>query len=538
MEPQRFLQETDDRHLISSLNEFSAPKNDNRVVQLCKPFVVLSKNTYSAPVTLPLGLAYLGSVLEKAGYNTKILDAFGDSNPVLIKRNVDNIYNVQGLDTKEIIKKIDPNALIFGLSLMFTQEWILHRELIKEVKKAFPNLIIVVGGEHPSAIPEYVLRNCLEIDYVIRGEGELSLLELVHSIYNGKDTSEISGVCSINDKNEFIDNGLSHRIKYIDEIPRPAWHLLKVENYFNDYSTTGLARGRNMAILATRGCPYQCTFCSSPSMWTTRYVMRDPKDLVDEMEWLIDEFSVTSFEFYDLTAIVKKDWTLKFCDELKKRNLNEITWQLPVGTRTEALDEDTLQAIYDTGCRFITYSPESGSTSTLKIIKKKVMLERVVKSMKTAVKIGHTIRLNFIIGFPHETIWDCIRTIGFAIKCALRYGVSDINFSIFAPYPGSELFKQLEEQKIIKIDDKYFKSLLVQFDLTKSISYSNNVSGIILMILRFVGFSISYLSIYLSRPKKIIDLIFNIFKKKFVANNLIEQRVYDMIIRSKLKSKQ
>jgi len=537
MKPQKFIKEKDDRHVSDSLVEFAVPDGDTRVVQLCKPFVVLSKNTYSAPVTLPLGLAYIGGVLEKAGYKTKILDAIGDTKPVLIKRNVDNLYNVQGLDAKEIIDRIHPDAKVFGLSLMFTQEWILHRELIKQIKKARPNLTIVVGGEHPTAVPEYILRNCSYIDYVIRGEGELSLLELVHSIYNNKETKDINGVCLIDKNNNFIDNGLSKRIEYIDEIPRPAWHLLKVKNYFNDYFTSGLARGRNMAILATRGCPYQCTFCSSPSMWTTRYVMRDPKDLADEMEWLIEEFGATSFEFYDLTAIIKKEWTLDFCNELKKRNLNDITWQLPVGTRTEALDEDTLQAIYDTGCRFITYAPESGSEGTLKTIKKKVKLDRLSKSMKTAVKIGHTIRLNFIIGFPHETFLDCVRTIFFAIKSAIKHGVSDINFAIFAPYPGSELFKQLEEKKKVKLDDNYIKKLLVQFDLTKSFSYCDNVPGIILMILRFLGFSLSYLTIYLSRPKKILNLIQNIFKKKFVANSLIEQRVYDMIIRARLKSK-
>ena len=157
--------------------------------------------------------------------------------------------------------------------------------------------------------------------------------------------------------------------------------------------------------------------------------------------------------------------------------------------------------------------------------------------MKTAVKIGHTIRLNFIIGFPHETFLDCVRTILFAIKSAIKHGVSDINFAIFAPYPGSELFKQLEEKKKVKLDDNYIKKLLVQFDLTKSFSYCDNVPGIILMILRFLGFSLSYLTIYLSRPKKILNLIQNIFKKKFVANSLIEQRVYDMIIRARLKSK-
>ena len=537
MKPKKFVKESDSRHLSSSLIEFSAPKNDNRVVHLCKPFVVLSKNTYSAPVTLPLGLAYLGGVLEKAGYNTKILDAIGDTKPVLIKRNVEDIYNVQGLDTKGIIERIDPNTMIFAISLMFTQEWILHREFIKEVKKTLPHLIIVVGGEHPTSIPEYVLRDCREIDYVVCGEGELSMLELVHAVFNNKDTSKINGVCSINKKNEFTDNGLSKRIEYINEIPRPAWHLLKVENYFNDYFTSGLARGRNMAILATRGCPYQCTFCSSPSMWTTRYVMRDPKDLADEMEWLIAEFGANSFEFYDLTAIIKKEWTLEFCNELKKRELNHITWQLPVGTRTEALDKETLQAIYDTGCRFITYAPESGTDKTLKMIKKKVKLDRLTLSMKNAVKIGHIIRLNFIIGFPHETFFDCLKTVFFAYYCAFRYGVSDINFAIFAPYPGSELFKQLEEQKRIKVCDNYIKNLLIQFDLTKSFSYCNKVPGIMLMILRILGFSISYLIIYLTRPKKIINLIMNILRDKFVANSLIEQRVYDMLVRNKLKSK-
>jgi len=537
MQPQKFIKEKDNRHIVDSLIEFRAPKDDKRVVHLCKPFVVLSKNTYSAPVTLPLGLAYIGGVLEKAGYKTRILDAIGDTKPVLIKRNVHNLYSVQGLDAQEIIERIDMNAKIFALSLMFTQEWILHRELIKKVRKARPDLIIVVGGEHPSAISEYVLRDCSAIDYVVRGEGELSLLELVYSIYNKKDPTKIEGVCFIDNKNNFVDNGLSKRIEYIDEIPKPAWHLLNVENYFNDYFTSGLARGRNMAILATRGCPYQCTFCFSPSMWTTRYVMRDPKDLVDEMEWLISEYRANSFEFYDLTAIIKKEWTLEFCDEMKKRNLIDITWQLPVGTRTEVLDEETLQAIYDTGCRFITYAPESGTDNTLKMIKKKVKLDRLTLSMKNAVKIGHTIRLNFIIGFPHETFFDCLRTVLFAYYCAFRYGVSDINFAIFAPYPGSELFKQLEEQKKIKINDQYIENLLIQFDLTKSFSYCNHVSGIKLMILRILGFSGSYIIIYLSRPKKIFNLIMNILKNKFVANSLIEQRVYDMIVRRKLKSK-
>jgi len=530
-----WVKELDSRHMDSSLSSFKAPKNDNRVITLCKPFVVFSKNSYSSPVTLPLGLAYLGGVLEKAGYKIKIIDATGGERPIKITRSKDNQYNLQGLTSDEILEKIDPNTFIFGISLMFSQEWIIHRSLIEKIKKKYPKIIIVAGGEHSSAIPEYILKDCPSIDYVIRGEGEFSMLEFAYNIFNEKNISNIPGLCFINKDNKFIDNGLSKRIEHIDKLPRPAWHLLEPENYFNDYYTLGLATGRNMPILATRGCPFQCTFCSSPSMWTTRYIMRDPKDIVDEIEWLIREYKANDFEFFDLTAIIKKSWILEFCNEIKKRNLNNITWQLPVGTRTESLDEEVLKAIYDTGCHFVCYAPESGSNKSLEVIKKRVKIDRLVKSIKTSVKIGHTAKLNFIIGFPHETLSDCLRTIWFGVYCAIRLGVSDILFSVFSPYPGSELFEDLKKNKKIKVDDNYFNKLHAQFDFTKGDSYCENVSGKTLIILRLLGFFLCYAAIYLSRPVRIYRLFKKILKKKFSPDNLFEQRIYEFYLRHKQK---
>ena len=108
----------------SSLSAFKVSKDDKRVITLCKPFVVFSKNSYSSPVTLPLGLAYLGGVLEKAGYKTKIIDATGEKRPIQITRSEDNEYNIQGLTTEQIIERIDSNTYIFGISLMFSQECI------------------------------------------------------------------------------------------------------------------------------------------------------------------------------------------------------------------------------------------------------------------------------------------------------------------------------------------------------------------------------------------------------------------------------
>jgi len=530
-----WVRELDPRHMDETLSLFKAPSNEKRVITLCRPFVVLSKTSYSSPVTLPLGLAYVAGVLEKANYKVNIIDSTGEQKPIKIRRSKDNVYNLQGLTPDEILERIDPNTFIFGISLMFSSEWIVHRPFIEEIKKKFPKMIIVAGGEHSTAIPEYVLRDCPSIDYVIRGEGEFSMLEFSYNLFHNKSPKDIPGICYIDKKtNEFINGGPSKRIEHIDKLPRPAWHLLKPENYFNDFFTSGLARGRNMPILATRGCPFQCTFCSSPTMWTTRYIMRNPKEIVDEIVWLIKTYKATDFEFFDLTAIIKKSWILEFCKKIKDRGLDNITWQLPVGTRSEALDDETLQVIFDTGCRFITYAPESGSEKTLKIIKKKVKIDRLSKSVKSAVKIGHTARLNFIIGFPHETLSDCIKTIFFGIYSAFKLGVSDINYAVFAPYPGSELFEKLKKEKKLKMDDGYFMRLLVQFDLTKGDSYCENVSGKTLGILRFLGFSLSYISIYISRPKIIFNLIKSICSKKFYANNLLEQRLYDIYIRYKL----
>ena len=166
---QNWIQELDPRHMDSTLSSFKAPKNDIRIITLCKPFVVFSKNSYSSPVTLPLGLAYIGGVLEKADYKVKIIDSTGEKRPMRIKRSLDNQYNIQGLSTEEILEKIDPNTFILGISLMFSQHWIGHRTLIQKIKSKFPKIIIVAGGEHSTAMPEYVLRDCSSIDYVIRG---------------------------------------------------------------------------------------------------------------------------------------------------------------------------------------------------------------------------------------------------------------------------------------------------------------------------------------------------------------------------------
>ena len=310
---------------------FANPDPESRrTVTIVKPPVVFSRRSYSVPLTLPIGPAYLSAALESAGYRVRLLDCPGGALD-RIRPSQDGRFNLQGLDAREAAESIDPETDILGISIMFSQEWPYVREFIKVLRTAFPRATIVIGGEHSTAMPEHCLRDGGVVDYVVMGEGELTFLELVHTLRTGGSPREVQGVAFL-DEGRLVNGGLAPRMARVEAMPWPAWHLLDLEPYFVPNYTMGLALGRNLTILATRGCPYQCTFCSSPTMWTTRYTMRDVKDVVDEIEFDVATFGANSIDFYDLTAIVKKDWILKFSAELERRGI-QVNWQLPSGTR-------------------------------------------------------------------------------------------------------------------------------------------------------------------------------------------------------------
>src|SRR5262249_6972104 len=155
------------------------------------------------------------------------------------------------------------------------------------------------------------------------------------------------------------------RIRNVDDLPLPAWDGFPMEEYLSTRNGNGVYRGRAMGILATRGCPYKCTFCSNPSMYGNLWMPRSPAKVLDEIELYIKKYNAQNIDFYDLTFVLRKSWILEFCREIERRGL-VFTWQLPTGTRSEVIDREVSEALYRTGCRNITYAPESGSPETLK----------------------------------------------------------------------------------------------------------------------------------------------------------------------------
>ncbi len=466
--------------------------------------------TSNALTTPPIGVAYLVGFVRAKGYDVRIIDALGEG---MLKYEPWEPFTellLHGLTIEDIIAKID---ILFSkticISNMFSQDWPHTRTLIKKIKEKYSESIIILGGEHITAATEFLLIECKSIDFAVRGEGEETLVHLLDALNSLSPIEEVEGIGFINKQGEYIQTKNRKRITTIDELPYPAWDLVPLENYLSTGSGMGVNKGRNMPIIATRGCPFACTFCSNPSMWTQRWVARDPKKVVDEMEFWMKTYHVNNFDFYDLTAIIKKEWILEFCKELDKRGL-QVTWQLPSGTRSEAIDEEVTLWMKKTGCSNIVYAPESGSERTLKRIQKKVHLPHLLKSMKAAVNAGIFVKMNIVIGFPDDTIKDIFETYMFLMKCA-RIGVHDVFIYSFTPYPGSALFERLKKEgKIKEMNDEYFYQLTTYTKITDAISYTKYLTSRQLKYFKLIGMMLFYMCALGLHPLYMVKVLKNL----------------------------
>jgi anaerobic magnesium-protoporphyrin IX monomethyl ester cyclase len=495
-------------------------------VTLVRPAIVSSKGAMSDPVVPPIGLGYLAAVLLKEGVDVHVIDAtIGD---VANQVTACDGFVLHGLDVAETVKRVPIETNVIGISCMFSQDWLSAKALIRALRTRFPAAMIVVGGEHATALSEGCLRQCPEIDVIVRGEGEETLAELVFTFEDRARLSEIAGVAYLDDSNRYVQTPARDRITKVNEIPWPAWHLFPMEAYLSTTNAFGANRGRSMGVIATRGCPYECTFCSNPRMYGRQWLAREPDDVLDEIERYIRDYSVDNIDFFDLTMVLKRQWILDFCRKAEERGLT-FTWQLPSGTRSEAIDEDVSRALYRTGCRNVAYAPESGSEETLRLVKKKVNLERLTESIRIALKNRLIVRVNLIIGFPHETHRHVWQTLLFVWKLAF-VGVHDVGVYQFSPYPGTELFDSLRASgKIPELDESYFRSLLNYKSFSVSANYCEGVGPSFLTAYRAFAM-LSFFGIeFVIRPARFVGLVTSLLKNR--GNTALETRLGALIRR-------
>ncbi|MCK5506097.1 MAG: cobalamin-dependent protein [Thermodesulfovibrionia bacterium] len=457
----------------------------------------------------PIGLAYIGAYLKKNGHEYTAIDACGEALDQIFPSKTSNQILIQGLTIPQILESVPENSKIIGFSCSFSHCWPLTVEIAKAVRDKFPNALLVAGGEHPTALPEYVLKDGI-IDVVVMREGEETFLDLVNIVNNNDSWHKVDGIAYMDAEQKFICNMLRKRIVDIDKFPYPDWDNWCIEKYIEHQQVSGINLGKSMPILGSRGCPYMCTFCSNECMWTRRYIMRDGKALVDEMEYMKNKYNVSGFSFFDSTFIVKRSKTLEFCKELIERNLN-VSYQLPAGTRCEVFDDELAAALEKSGLRNFSFAVESGSETIRNIIKKQIKLNDLFKAIKSVRKTKMTVGCFIVIGFPEDNKKTMKQTLSLIRKIAFM-GIDDVTVSKFTPYPCSEYFNQLQEKGFLgdKLDEL---NNVISFFSKEGLSYCEELSAketYRWMNWLYINF---YMTSFIVRPWKLVRNFWNYFSK-------------------------
>jgi radical SAM superfamily enzyme YgiQ (UPF0313 family) len=506
-------------------------KTAKKTVALVRGPLVFASRSLNNEATPCIAFAYLTSYLHAHGYDVVWVDAIGQGLNQTSELPRHPGYSIQGLTFEEVLERIPDDVGIVGFSGMFSGEWPVLRDLIKCVRGKLPNALLVAGGEHVTALPEYSLRDCPELDVCVRGEGEHTFLMVCESFSEDRGFDDISGTGFLDGDGQYVEGQGLPRIRDVDNLPWPYWPEGYLEAFWRAGKSYGVSTERDMPMLVSRGCPFRCTFCSSPNMWTTRYVLRDPDDVISEIKSYIDHYDITAIQLYDLTAITKKRWAIEFCNKLLDAGIH-LKWSLPSGTRSEALDEETLGLLRQTGCNYLVYAPESGSPRTLKRIKKQISLDKLTHSALTAKRLGLTLRTNLIIGFPAETRLDVLQTVLFGLKLAVR-GVDEVSINIFSPYPGTELFDGLLSEEAVQVNDSYFLKLTsLNSDYTSLNPLTvNSAMGPRELGLYRIGFMLANYALgYLIYPRRIVRTLRNL-RSRHDSSTVLEHRLKDAIRR-------
>jgi len=374
-------------------------------------------NYKSHIITPPLGLGYLSSYLKQDGIETVIIDG--------LKEN---------LDPRGMINRIldaQPDAVgMTCLTSFYRQTVALCRELKKN------NVLTIIGGPHPTFLPHRTLVEAGS-DYVICGEGEIPLLELVKNNFCNDD---IPGVYSLenlkDDRQEIIK---AHVVDNLDELPFPDWAQMDPRNYPVAPHGAVIKNFPVGVVVTSRGCPYECAFCASPKFCDKKIRFRTPENVVKEIEYLVENFKVREIHFEDDNFTLHTDHARKLCDLLLEKKI-KIDWACPNGIRADQVSPELIRLMKKSGCYYLAYGIESVDARILENIKKRESMATIEKAIAMADEAGISTQGFFIFGLPGETGSTIEETINFSLRSRL----SRAQFIILDVLPGSELWDTLK----------------------------------------------------------------------------------------------
>ncbi len=399
----------------------------------------------------PLGLAYIAAVLQREEYEVRILDCVAEGFHHLLP--LADGRRRHGLDPESVKRELgDFQPKVVGVSCLFSAQSQAAHDTCALVKQILPEAVVVMGGAHPSALPEDTLADP-NVDAVAIGEGELSMLRIVRAVQAGEFPPTNGDGLALRRDGRICVEPLNERIEQLDSLPLPARHMLPMRKYFEYRAPHGSMVKRNPCtnMITSRGCPAQCSFCSIHNVWGRRFRYHSADRVVEEIESLIGDYGVREIQFEDDNLTLHKQRTIDICQTIIERRI-DITWSTPNGVAAYAINEKILELMRSAGCHHITLGVESGSQHTLKeIIGKPLRLEKVQPIVKACRKLGLGVSAFFVVGFPRETRAAIRQTFDFA----LELDVDTLNFFTATPYPGTRLYRECVEQGLIETPVDY-----------------------------------------------------------------------------------
>jgi len=419
-----------------------------RKILLIEPeFPVLFEGQEFFTLQPALGLLFLGAALENQGFDVEVVNT-----------GVQEDFDLSG---------------IFAVGI--TGHAVQHQNIVriaKKVKKEDENLPVILGGSHATFSADFILDQVKEIDFIIRHEGEISFPLLLNNIDNKEAIKKIEGL-SFREKGKIVNNP-SKPILELDQLPVPAFHLLKMDKHFNKIDEISAKFNikdltLSIGLSTSRGCPAKCNFCSAR-------LMQHPDLRLESCERVIQEIAAVkksfkpwlkrlNIDFIDNTFNVSKDRVIKLCRALKE-NKTDIKWRC--FCRAAGVDEEIAKEMAESGCIGVFVGAEAANDESLKKMKKGLLTSAVSKAVKHFTDNNISTIISFMVGFPWEKKQDIMQTFNTAL--AFQEMNPIIEAKIFKPTPfyGTDLWQLLEEKKLLKNSVRQLdKEEIDEFDISR-----------------------------------------------------------------------
>lgn len=393
-------------------------------VLLIQPNSAEEANQEYSSLQFPLNLGYILASLRKAGHSVSLADF--------------NVMSRKKLP--EIIMKFKPDMV--GLTAL-TSSVYNAKQIISEVKQINKSIITVLGGIHASALPEETMRETNDLDYLIFGEGEIALVELIDFLNHKKNLGKVHGLVFRKGK-KIIKNSPRKMIENLDSLPFPARDLIPLESYARHHVQRGFSRKekRIIEIMTSRGCPNRCIFCAGHINYGFSVRFRSYENIISEITECIEKYRINHVSIEDDTFTLNKELVRRLCAFFKRKKLS---WNC--NTRVNTVDYEMLNLMAESGCKKIAFGIESGNPEILKKCKKGITISQALKAVKSAKKAGiRYVECDFIIG---SHIDETRETVKDTAKLIYQLMPDFLSLSIVCPFPGTEIYDLMLRENLL-----------------------------------------------------------------------------------------